>query len=105
MEWHMANNQQDNHGPQQQLEPNTTNIWHQRRIVVTPKNVSEANYDTGKAITSTIDYLETKKIIIQVQHVKRHQDRRRKKKDLPKLAQMIIEDGIESTIALETDTS
>ena len=76
--------------------------WHHKRIVVTPKNVSAADYDTEKAITSTIDYLETKNIFIQVQHVKGHQDKKRKKQDLPKEAQMNIEADIEATIALET---
>jgi hypothetical protein len=76
--------------------------WHHTRIVVTPKKVSAADYDTEKAITSTIDYLEEKNIFIKVQHVKGHQDKKRKKTELPKEAQMNIEANKEATIALET---
>jgi ribonuclease HI len=75
--------------------------WHHQRIVTTPKNVSATNYNTEKAITA-IDFLETKNIIIKVTHVKGHQDKKRKKQQLLKEAQMNIEADIESTIALET---
>ena len=54
-----------------------------------------------KAITSTIDYLKTKKIIIKVQHVKGHQDKKRKKEKLSTEAQMNIQADTEATIALE----
>ena len=48
-------------------------LWHhKRRIVVTPKNVSAADYDTEKAITASINYLETKRNVIQAHHVKGH---------------------------------
>jgi hypothetical protein len=78
--------------------------WHHKRIVITPKSVSAVDYDTKKVITLTINYLESKKIIIQVQHIKGHQDKKRKKKDLSKEAQMNIEADIKASIALETHT-
>jgi hypothetical protein len=40
--------------------------WHKKRIGVAPKNVLTADYNTKKAITLTIDYLETKRITIPV---------------------------------------
>jgi hypothetical protein len=75
--------------------------WHKKRIVLTPKNVSAPDYDTEKAITSTIDFLETKKIFIKVQHVKGHQDRKRNKANLSKESSMNVEADKEATIALE----
>jgi hypothetical protein len=50
-----------------------------------------------------MNYLETKKMFIQVQHVKGHQDKKRNK--LPKEAQMNIKADTESTIALDTHSS
>jgi hypothetical protein len=71
--------------------------WHKKRIVVTPKNVSAANYNTKKSITSTIDYLETKRIIIQVCHIKGQQDKKHQKQEQPKEAHMNVKADIEST--------
>jgi hypothetical protein len=72
--------------------------WHHQRIVTTPKKVSATDYDAEKAITTTINFLETKNIIIKVSHVKGHQDKKRKKQQLPREAQMNIEADTESTL-------
>ena len=70
---------------------------HFKRIVVTPKNVTAADYDVEKGITTTIDLLEEHNIIIGVKHVKGHQDRKRSK-----AARMNVQVDKDATLAMQT---
>jgi hypothetical protein len=77
--------------------------WHFRRIVVTPENVTAADYDIEKGITTTIDILKTHNILIStVEHVKGHQERKRAVHTLSKASKMNVEADKDATLAMTT---
>ena len=76
--------------------------WHFKRIVVTPKNVTAADYDVEKGITTTINILQKHNIIITVKHVKGHQDRKRAVHTLSKESKMNVEADKDATLAMQT---
>ena len=76
--------------------------WHFRRITLTPKNVTGADYDLEAGITSTIDLLQEKKFGIEVKHVKGHQDRKTAADKLPKAQRMNVEADKEATSVMAT---
>ena len=74
---------------------------HFKRIVVPPKNVTAADYDVEKGITTTIDMLEQHNVIISIKHVKGHQDRKKAINKLSKAARMNIEADKDATLAMQ----
>jgi hypothetical protein len=75
---------------------------HSKRIVVTPKNITAADYDVNKGITTTIDTLLQHNIVIKVQHVKGHQDIKRAVHTLSKESRINIEAYKDATLAMTT---
>ena len=78
--------------------------WHFKRITLTPKNVTAADYDLEIGITSTIDILHKKNFAIKVKHVKGHQDKKKTPEKLPKAQRMNVEADKEATLAKTTHT-
>jgi hypothetical protein len=70
-----------------------------KRITLTPKNMTAADYDLEIGITSTIDILQEKNFAIKVQHVKGHQDKETTPDKLPKAQRMNVEADKEATLA------
>jgi hypothetical protein len=74
--------------------------WHKKRIVTTPKDVLQADYDLEATIKDTINTLQTRKIFIKDKHVSGHQDRQADYHNVSHEEQLNVKADHEATAAL-----
>ena len=74
--------------------------WHKKRIVTTPKDVFQPDYNIEVSIKETIDAQRVHKIFIKEKHVSGHKDRYTNYEDLKREEQLNVNADKEATTAL-----